>query len=403
MIIVGDSFHPLLEEAFGSAWWTGRTAVILGVGCSVILPLCFRQKLGALTAVSSLCIYGLMAVTACIVIRSAQIVSSDGYSYDDVRAFNPSLSFLTALPIIVFGFQCHTNVITVWQELEPRPTFFRPASRSGLSSPTTGASGEGPPLQLVAGPPLQEQQECQQEAVGSSPAPPWGNGQRRPKSEKLVGMAQVVAVAVGTTAVFYSLVGVAGYLAFPSSVHSNIMLNFSPTDPLIQVARAMVGLIQIAAYPINHHPARGAVRDMLQQTTGRCPSGTGFLATETLLFFGSTLGIALAVDDLGNIFKLVGGTCGSLLILAFPGALLVQYSRGKQRQQQQQWQQAQGGLQEALLMSAAEAGVTGRAVPPYRLWCSKYFWSGVVLLLLSVILCTLTVITTAHPGPFSPA
>ena len=77
--------------------------------------------------------------------------------------------------------------------------------------------------------------------------------------------------------------------------------------------------------------------------------------------------------------------------------------------QQRQWQEAQGGLQEALLPSAAEAAEAGghgvavpSTAPPYRLWCSKYFWSGVALLVLSAILCTLTIITTAHPGPFSP-
>jgi len=72
-----------------------------------------------------------------------------------------------------------------------------------------------------------------------------------------------------------------------------------PPPPTVQVARAMVGLIQVAAYPINHHPARGAIRDLMQQTAGRAPAGLGFVAAETLLFFGTTLGLAIICDDLG--------------------------------------------------------------------------------------------------------
>lgn len=68
----------------------------------------------------------------------------------------------------------------------------------------------------------------------------------------------------------------------------------------MQVARATVGLIQIAAYVINHFPARGAIRDLIHQTTGRTVGGPGFVAVETLAFFFSTLALALLVTDLGE-------------------------------------------------------------------------------------------------------
>lgn len=48
LIIVGDSFRPLLLEAFGATWWTTRTATICGIGCAIILPLSFKTRLGAL-------------------------------------------------------------------------------------------------------------------------------------------------------------------------------------------------------------------------------------------------------------------------------------------------------------------------------------------------------------------
>lgn len=73
----------------------------------------------------------------------------------------------------------------------------------------------------------------------------------------------------------------------------------------------MIGLIQVAAYPVNHFPARGAVRDMVHLATGRNPAGAGFVAAETLAFYGATLGIALLCSDLGG--------CGHALVLG--GAL----------------------------------------------------------------------------------
>ena len=52
---------------------------------------------------------------------------------------------------------------------------------------------------------------------------------------------------------------------------------------------------------VNHFPARGAIRDLLEQATGRAFGGPGFLALETPAFFGSTLALALLVTDLGAL------------------------------------------------------------------------------------------------------
>ena len=48
LIIIGDSFRPILLELFGHAWWINHAAVIAGIGCSVVLPACYRTRLGAL-------------------------------------------------------------------------------------------------------------------------------------------------------------------------------------------------------------------------------------------------------------------------------------------------------------------------------------------------------------------
>jgi hypothetical protein len=197
-----------------------------------------------------------------------------------------------------------------------------------------------------------------------------------------------------------------------SSVRLPPYINVEAPHPLLQVARGMIGLIQIAAYPVNHFPARAAIRELLHLATGVNCGGPGFVALETLAFFGVTLVLALVCSDLGTIFKLLGGTCGSVLIFMMPGALLAQYAASKHRQSRQQQLQQ---LREPLLAAAAEAAAEGGggddgsggvaaagglAQPPlYSLWCSKLFWSGMVLLLISVALGLLTIATTIHPLP----
>lgn len=87
-------------------------------------------------------------------------------------------------------------MISVWEELEPRPCFFRAATPPAIPPPAAAEAGGLESL------PAQEEQ-----AVGQGAAAAQGSRQRRPKSEKLVGMARVVVVAVALTGLFYSCVG----------------------------------------------------------------------------------------------------------------------------------------------------------------------------------------------------
>lgn len=142
-LCTGDTFHPILLQAFGRAWWTSRDAAIVAVASCCILPLTFRSSLGALrgkpccwghvcrrqvaawleragwtaraavecmlrplcaAAVSSLAVSAILLVVGAVVYGSVRIVNSPGYSWAGVRAFNPSAEFFGALPLIVLSF-----------------------------------------------------------------------------------------------------------------------------------------------------------------------------------------------------------------------------------------------------------------------------------------------------------
>ena len=58
----------------------------------------------------------------------------------------------------------------------------------------------------------------------------------RPRTRKMIGMMSVIAAAIALIILGYSAVGFSGYLAFPRTVNSNVLKNFSDRDVLMQVS-----------------------------------------------------------------------------------------------------------------------------------------------------------------------
>ena len=162
----------------------------------------------------------------------------------------------------------------------------------------------------------------------------------------------------------------------------------------MQAVRFLVGLLEIASYPVNHLPGRQAIRDAAATAAGISLGGTAFLIIETLTFYIGTLAIALAVHDLGAVFTLTGGLCGSAFILGMPGLLLIHYS----------WQKQRGSslLLYRLLTHHEESDDGARDQPnsggtsEYTAWGSKLFWGGVGLIMACLALNIYTIVTVYH-------
>lgn len=202
-------------------------------------------------------------------------------------------------------------------------------------------------------------------------------------------------VAVAITAAGYAIVGLSAYLAFPTTVKSNVLNTFPQNDIVMQGVRALVGLLEIASYPVNHLPARQAIRDAATTAAGVSLGGTSFVVLETLVFYLGTLALALSISDLGAIFTLTGGLCGSAFILGMPGMLLIHYS----------WQKQRGSSQLLYrLLSHHEANESEDArdissFPPYNeynAWRSKLFWGGISLIIACLALNCYTVVTVYY-------
>lgn len=132
---------------------------------------------------------------------------------------------------------------------------------------------------------------------------------------------------------------------------------------------------------------------------------TGLVALLVCVHTHTRTLLSPASPHAGVILKLVGGTCGAMLIFLMPGALLVQYSLTKHRASRRQQP-----LREPLLPggeAAAEAGDSGAHTPhgqqhvhateAFSLWWSILFWTAIVLLLLGSFVALLAIITTIRP------
>lgn len=388
LIILGDSFHPILQWLVGqdstAAWWMSRQFVIGIISSSISLPLCFPTSLHAISRFTALTSAGLIAIVSIVLVKSIQVIhqaqhSGGGGTGEDhgghmVPSTFPSLQFFNAIPIMIFGFQCHCQVITVFQELHPDsdPLIYYPPS------PETGETGWS----------LQ----------------PWltllGRRLRKPRTKKLTVMTEIIISAITMTCLGYVIVGLSGYAAFPNSVSSNILNSFPSDDGAMQLARAAVGCIQLISFPVNHFPARAALQDLIaniwfgnehsmeEENIARINNAWSvFNIVEVLVFFGSSLTLAMFITDLGLVFKLIGGTGGGILILGIPGALLIQYAIAKHENNSGGYNmnREEGEDREEQPLLGSSGG------EPYSLWFSKLFWAGITLIILNAALFFLTI------------
>lgn len=392
LVILGDCFHPLISRVLGATWYTTRKAAIISIGTAVVLPMCFAESLSAAASISGVNFVAFLLVVVAIIGRSAEtLAAADERRFVGVKAFAPT--WVAAVPIAVFGLQCHAQVVAVFNELREYST-------------VTGTNDNGEVIGEEGG---EDEHEKQIESRSSLLARIriedslliWRSPSRKKrKSFKLVAMTKIIITAITITAAGYALVGLPAYLAYPTSVESNIFNTFPHDDPLIQIVRAIVGVIEIASFPVNHLPARQAVKDAFFTATGIQLGGKSFIITETLVFYIGTLILALVVNDLGRVFSLTGGVCGSAIILGMPGLLLVQYAWKKQDESTDSRQLTSFPILSPLLEEGGEEEQEGRQDAPrngnakYNVWTSKFFWSGVVLIVACATLIGYTIAAT---------
>lgn len=217
---------------------------------------------------SAVALYGIVAMVGIVSFRNLEIITHEPDPWDQVQALNWSLDFLAAVPIVIFGMQCHCQVITVFHELEDRPRVIRdffpiPSLKLGGSADELGdaetaattAATEDAAAQTQSGKSkkLRGMRRVVMTASASGAMRAQDGGSDGPCIRLVQPLTppplEVVSPpppaitppslscwrAVSLTAVGYAAIGLTGYLAFPHSAKSNILNNFSSKDLLMQV------------------------------------------------------------------------------------------------------------------------------------------------------------------------
>jgi len=170
------------------------------------------------------------------------------------------------------------------------------------------------------------------------------------------GMISAVSISLLT----YIVLATAGYLTFGDTVKSDILESYPSSSKVVAVSRIGVSIIVTLCYPLQAHPTRGFVtsicheiseslerrrRARLGSTTLTDPLATAVTAGEqaaddddhgggkessvglylaiTTTFLLASTGIALVVKDLGMVLKVVGATGSTTVSYILPGACYV--------------------------------------------------------------------------------
>ena len=153
--------------------------------------------------------------------------------------------------------------------------------------------------------------------------------------------------------VLYSSCAFFGYVTFRDHTPANIMqAGYDKGDPLIIIARFCLLVTAICALPINHHPCRAALRDLLvrkeesiddevsDEGKGRksllssslasvVSEGSGilpvdrFFVGEIAFVWVTMTAIAMEVPNLAVLNDIIGFTAGVSVMFIFPGLFLL--------------------------------------------------------------------------------
>jgi len=233
-------------------------------------------------------------------------IGSVGFAGRAVDLWRFDTGSVLALPILVFAFQCHIQIISIYAELrdELEPLAVAP-SESGERAEAPDASGLGD----------EERRRFREDAESR-------NAEARRETMGRAATSATVLCLIG-----YLAVGLCAYLDHPD-IESNMLKSYEASDPYMLLATVGMGLSAIASYPMNHFSARAALDDALAAWFGWLPASPGAAplgrhASQTLAFLFATTLTSLVVEDLGKVFQLVGSTAGVLVMCWVPAALLL--------------------------------------------------------------------------------
>ncbi|KAJ2353717.1 hypothetical protein IWW50_004075 [Coemansia erecta] len=139
----------------------------------------------------------------------------------------------------------------------------------------------------------------------------------------LHGWKSATAFATTLAVCIYLAFSVVSYQSFGLDTQPNLLNNFASDDGLANIARALLAFSLTLTYPMQFYPIRDLLGESLLGLSADSLSRAGRAKFHglSLLLFASTLVVALKVDDLGFVFKLIGTAASSVLVFGLPGII----------------------------------------------------------------------------------
>uniref|UniRef100_A0A8C5BUY3 Sodium-coupled neutral amino acid transporter 7 n=1 Tax=Gadus morhua TaxID=8049 RepID=A0A8C5BUY3_GADMO len=267
-IVIGDQLECLMaavaHEAAPSHWYLQRRFTICVTAILVILPLSIPKEIGFQKYAS-----GSERLLLPVLLSPCSSCSCAPLSAPLTVCSSCSAASWTAvfnaMPTICFGFQCHVSSVPVFNSM----------SRKQMR--------------------------------------PWG-------LVVTVGMIICLFVYTGT--------GVCGFLSFGSEVKQDVLMSYPSDDIAIAIARAFIVVCVVTSYPILHFCGRAVVEGLWLRCRGEqvelcVVRERRRRILQTVVWFSSTLALALFIPDIGKVISLIGGLA-ACFIFVFPGLCLIQ-------------------------------------------------------------------------------
>lgn len=305
LIVVGDSM-PKALKAFGASGLMLNRRLWTFVATVVVAPLTYCERVDALKYTSGValgCVLFVVLLVFLFSIRAAPMFESCNPSPPNLPPYLPPLPPLSP----------------------PKPPSMPPLPPSAppCRLPTVASA---PLLDLLHAVPIFVfSYTCHQNIISIS------NELRSPTSQRVLG---VIASSILFALAIYVLISYSGYVTFGPVVASDILATY-PASALVAVARLAISIVVTFSYPLQSHPSRGCILSLIElirrKLSPAATGGTDAAAAATqpskLLFYSVSTGflvssaaIALSIDDLGVVLSFVGATGSTIVSYILPGA-----------------------------------------------------------------------------------
>jgi len=141
----------------------------------------------------------------------------------------------------------------------------------------------------------------------------------RNETPDITKVNKIIVISVLISLAAYILIGYCGYFTYGIAIKDNIINNLNKTDIAVVICRIAVSLLVALSYPLQIHPCRVCVNNILETCFPMLRVSKLFHVFITLFLCAITYAIAFFVSDLGIVFSIVGATGSVIICYILPG------------------------------------------------------------------------------------